>query len=89
MGFRTVCTLITSMMLASVGYLIYSAGSTEVSLRDVAASDIFYFVLTTYCSSALLAGRGDTVPALAIVTTLVLFAVSYPISLLGRRAENP
>lgn len=142
MGFRAVVTLITSIVLLSAGYLVYSSGATEAALHDVAASDtvplgivvlyrclcaaaafytlsrifldkrglemryqgasmhlrhfrrfttftvwcfsllFFYFAFGAYCSSALLAGRGDTVPSLVITTTLVLFEISYPMSLL-------
>ena len=42
----------------------------------------FYFVFAASCSSALLAGHGDAVPAFAVTTTLVLFEISYPMSLL-------
>jgi hypothetical protein len=42
----------------------------------------FYFMLAAYCSGAALVGRGDAVPSGVIMVTLVLFEVSYPMSIL-------
>jgi hypothetical protein len=41
-----------------------------------------YFALATLCSSAALVGHGDVVPAAVVMATLVLFEVSYPMSIL-------
>lgn len=142
MGFRAVVTLVACIVLFSVGYLVYDCGSTEVTLRDMAASDtvplgilvlyrfscaaaalytlswiyldqrglelryldatihlrrfrrfttftvwcftllFFYFAFAAYGSSALLAGYGAAVPDLVVMATLILFEISYPMSLL-------
>jgi len=42
----------------------------------------FYFTLATYCSGAAFMGRGDRVPSGVVVATLVLFEVSYAMSIL-------
>jgi hypothetical protein len=42
----------------------------------------FYFTLAAYCSGAAFVGRGDVVPSGIVMATLVLFEVSYPMSLL-------
>src|SRR5262245_60751121 len=41
----------------------------------------FYFTLALYCSAAALVGRGEVVPSGVVMATLVLFEVSYPMSL--------
>ncbi len=142
MGFRTILILVTSIVLVSIGYLVYDTGSVAVSLRDVAASDIvpigilvgyrvlcaaaalytlsliyldqrglelrylgativlrqfrrfttftvwcftllfFYFAFAAFCSGAFLSGYGDAVPNVIVIATLVLFEISYPMSLL-------
>src|SRR5215471_14754806 len=42
----------------------------------------FYFTLAAYCSGAVFVGRGDVVPSCVVTATLVLFEVSYPMSIL-------
>ncbi len=42
----------------------------------------FYFMLAAYCSGAAFVGRGDWVPSGIVMATLVLFEMSYPMSLL-------
>jgi hypothetical protein len=42
----------------------------------------FYFTLAAYCSGAAFVGRSDLVPSCVIMVTLVLFEVSYPMSIL-------
>src|SRR5262249_6954818 len=42
----------------------------------------FYFALAAYCSGAAFVGRGDVVPSGVVLTTLVLFEVSYPMNIL-------
>jgi hypothetical protein len=42
----------------------------------------FYFTLAAYCSGAVFVGRGDVVPSCVVMATLVLFEVSYTMSLL-------
>jgi hypothetical protein len=42
----------------------------------------FYFTLATYCTGAAFVGHGDIVPSGVIMATLVLFEVSYPMSIL-------
>jgi hypothetical protein len=41
-----------------------------------------YFTFAAYCSGAVLVGRGATVPSQVVGATLVLFEISYPMSLL-------
>ena len=41
-----------------------------------------YFALAAYCSGMALVGRGERVPSGVVRTTLVLFEVSYPLSIL-------
>jgi hypothetical protein len=41
-----------------------------------------YFTLAALCSGAALVGHGDVVPAAVVMATLVLFEVSYPMSIL-------
>jgi hypothetical protein len=41
-----------------------------------------YFTLAAYCSGAAYVGRGDMVPSGVVIATLVLFEVSYPMSVL-------
>jgi hypothetical protein len=41
-----------------------------------------YFTLAAYCSGAAFVGRGDMVPSGMVMATLVLFEVSYPMSVL-------
>src|SRR5262245_14583554 len=42
----------------------------------------FYFTLAAYCSGAAFVGRSDLVPSCVVMATLVLFEVSYPLSIL-------
>ncbi len=42
----------------------------------------FYFTLAAFCSSAVLVGRAGAVPVFVVMATLVLFEISYPMSLL-------
>jgi hypothetical protein len=42
----------------------------------------FYFTLAAYCSGAAFIGRSDLVPSCVVLATLVLFEVSYPMSIL-------
>lgn len=42
----------------------------------------FYFTLAAYCSGAVFVGHGDVVPSGVVMVTLVLFEVSYPMSIL-------
>jgi hypothetical protein len=42
----------------------------------------FYFTLAAYCSSATFVGRSDVVPSSVVMATLILFEVSYPMSIL-------
>ena len=42
----------------------------------------FYFALAAYCSAAAFVGRGDGIPSGIVMATLVLFEVSYPMSIL-------
>jgi hypothetical protein len=42
----------------------------------------FYFTLAAYCSGAAFVGRDDIVPSCVVIATLVLFEVSYPMSVL-------
>ena len=41
-----------------------------------------YFMLAAYCSVAVLVGHGTAVPSAMVLATLILFEVSYPMSLL-------
>jgi hypothetical protein len=41
-----------------------------------------YFALAAYCSSALLTGHEEAVPDFVVTATLILFEISYPMSLL-------
>lgn len=41
-----------------------------------------YFALAAYCSGAVLVGGGAAVPSVVVLATLILFEVSYPMSLL-------
>ncbi len=141
-GFRAIAILITSIVLFSIGSLIYGASALDVSLRDIASSDtvplgilalyrsvcaaaalytlsiiyldkrglemrylgativllqfrrfttftvwcftllFVYFAFATGCSLASLTGYGEAVPAGVVMATLVLFEISYPMSLL-------
>ena len=94
--FRLACLAIAGWTLWQVYFdrkgLEMRSIDTTITLRGLGRWTTFtvwcfslllaYFSLATVCSTAVLVGRGDVLPAGVVLATLILFEVSYPMSLL-------